>query len=98
MQSILNLHSNRGLPLCLSGITHPLSLSKEMADHDRRREALKKKKRGIVVVNYDVGIVRNHERGLEEIRGGDREVEGDLVADLVHDLIYLFLACPAKAA
>lgn len=69
-----------------------------MADHDRRREALKKKKRGILVVNYEVGIVRNHERGLEEIRGGDHEVEGDLVADLVHDLIYLFLACPAKAA
>ncbi|KAI8523987.1 hypothetical protein RHMOL_Rhmol13G0114600 [Rhododendron molle] len=69
-----------------------------MADHDRRREALKKKKRGILVVNYDVGIVRNHVRGLEEIRGGDHEVEGDLVADLVRDLIYLFLACPAKAA
>lgn len=71
-----------------------------MADHDRRREAMKKQKGGILVVNYDMGIVRSHERILEEIREADDQVEGDLVAaDLMHDLIYyMILASPAKAA
>ncbi|KAL9413071.1 hypothetical protein AB3S75_041695 [Citrus x aurantiifolia] len=46
MQSMLNLHGSYGLPLCVSGITphDHLNLSNEMADHDRRREAMKKQK------------------------------------------------------
>ncbi|KAK7262355.1 hypothetical protein RJT34_29924 [Clitoria ternatea] len=44
MQSMLNL---RGVPLCLSGITNPLSLSDEMADHDRRRKAMKRQRQGV---------------------------------------------------
>ncbi|KAL6967307.1 hypothetical protein U1Q18_033112 [Sarracenia purpurea var. burkii] len=104
MQSILNLHGSYGLPLCLSGITHPLSLSTEIADHDRRRESMKKKRkeaRGIMHSNGDKG--RNHERELrlleEEIRerADIDEVHGDLVG-LFHDLISMFLASPAKAA
>ncbi|KAI3791412.1 hypothetical protein L2E82_05180 [Cichorium intybus] len=43
MQSILNIRTTYGLPLCLSGVSrhHHLPLSKEIADHDRRREAMK---------------------------------------------------------
>ncbi|CAL5426557.1 unnamed protein product [Camellia sinensis] len=95
MQSILNLHGSSGLPLCLSGITHPLSLSKEMEDHDRRREAMRKQKgeaREVTHANQEMGIVRSHERDLEESREG--EVDGDL-AGLLHDLGF---SCTAKAA
>ncbi|RHN75906.1 hypothetical protein MtrunA17_Chr2g0326261 [Medicago truncatula] len=38
MQSMLNIR--HGLPLCLSGIMHPLPLSHEMVDHDRRRKSM----------------------------------------------------------
>ncbi|KAA8550428.1 hypothetical protein F0562_002112 [Nyssa sinensis] len=90
--STRNLH---GLPLCLSGLTHPLTLSKEMADHDRRRDSMKKQKsqaREALNTDQEMGI---HERVLEEIREG--KVAGDL-ADVLHDLSYMCLACTAKAA
>ncbi|XAR60469.1 hypothetical protein NMG60_11033868 [Bertholletia excelsa] len=92
MQSILNLHSSYGLPLCLSGITHPLSLSKEMADHDRRREAMRKQKgeatEGLNAnLNQELGFGRN----TEGIREG--AADGDL-----HDQSYVGLVCTAKAA
>ncbi|KAL3616424.1 hypothetical protein CASFOL_039814 [Castilleja foliolosa] len=34
--------NNSGLPLCLSVISHSIAFHKEKADHDRRREAMKK--------------------------------------------------------
>ncbi|KAI6669357.1 hypothetical protein NL676_004242 [Syzygium grande] len=43
MQTMVNLNSSLGLPLCVSGITRAaLSLSQEMVDHDRRRRAMKR--------------------------------------------------------
>ncbi|GFP81001.1 hypothetical protein PHJA_000243400 [Phtheirospermum japonicum] len=39
---MLPILNNSGLPLCLSGISHSLAFQKEKADHDRRREAMKK--------------------------------------------------------
>ncbi|KAL1815291.1 hypothetical protein DCAR_0519531 [Daucus carota subsp. sativus] len=42
--SPLNLRTSSGLPLCLSGFTSSLTLSQEIADHDLRREAMKKQK------------------------------------------------------
>ncbi|KAI3682057.1 hypothetical protein L2E82_50205 [Cichorium intybus] len=44
MQSILNIRTTYGLPLCLSGVPrhHRRPLSKEIADHDRRREVMKR--------------------------------------------------------
>ncbi|KAK4773661.1 hypothetical protein SAY87_028680 [Trapa incisa] len=42
MQPMLHLNSCNGLPLCISSIPPPLTLSKEMVDHDRRRKAVKK--------------------------------------------------------
>ncbi|KAK2968965.1 hypothetical protein RJ640_012419 [Escallonia rubra] len=100
MQPIFNLQSSCGLPICLSGITRPLTVSTEMADHDRRREAMKKRhksqSREVLPADQEMGLVRNHERVVGEIREG--EIEGDL-AGIVLDLSYRCLqACTAKAA
>lgn len=54
-----------------------------MADHDRRREAMRKKRSqitGRLQANQVMGIHGNHERVLEKIKEGD--VDGDLDADL----------------
>ncbi|KAK3028158.1 hypothetical protein RJ639_038682 [Escallonia herrerae] len=99
MQSIFNLQSSCGLPICLSGITRPRTVSTEMADHDRRREAMKRHKsqsREVLHVDQEMGLVRNHERIVGESREG--EIEGDLAA-IVRELSYRCLqACTAKAA
>ncbi|KAK9279966.1 hypothetical protein L1049_013650 [Liquidambar formosana] len=98
MQSILNLTGNYGLPLSIPGITCRLTLSKEMADHDRRREAMKKQRsqaREGLHANQDMGMQRNYERVLEEmIKEGEIE---DGVDDQ-HDLSNSCLPCTAKAA
>ncbi|XP_030968787.1 uncharacterized protein LOC115989249 isoform X2 [Quercus lobata] len=73
MQSLLNLHCSYGLPLCVSGIAHHLTLSKEMADHDRRREAIKRQRsqaRKELHANQDLGTRGNHERVFGEINEG----------------------------
>ncbi|KAK9940194.1 hypothetical protein M0R45_016865 [Rubus argutus] len=95
MQSMLNLHGSFGLPLCVSGITHHHHLTHEMADHDRRREAMKRQRsqaREDLNANHEMGIDRIRERVVEEIK------EGDLAA-LLHDLSLCYLAnCTARAA
>ncbi|PRQ33688.1 hypothetical protein RchiOBHm_Chr5g0060411 [Rosa chinensis] len=96
MQSMLNLHGTFGLPLCVSGITHhPPHLTHEMADHDRRREAMKKQRsraREELNANQELGIDRIRGRVAEEIMDGD-------LAALLHDLSLCYLAnCIAKAA
>nr|XP_011457320.1 PREDICTED: uncharacterized protein LOC101309899 [Fragaria vesca subsp. vesca] len=97
MQSMLNLHGTFGLPLCVSGITHhhPPHLTHEMADHDRRREAMKKQRsraREELNANREMGAERIRERVTEEI------IDGDLAA-LLRDLSLCYLAnCIAKAA
>lgn len=71
-----------------------------MADHDRRREAMRKQKSGArkgVHANQEVGNQRNNERGVED--NGKGEVDEDPAGGL-HDLSYYTwcLACTAKAA
>ncbi|ESQ42305.1 hypothetical protein EUTSA_v10015113mg [Eutrema salsugineum] len=39
------LSGNYGFPLCISGIAQKFSVSKEMADHDKRRKGMKKRMR-----------------------------------------------------
>ncbi|PQM33250.1 uncharacterized protein Pyn_10266 [Prunus yedoensis var. nudiflora] len=99
MQSMLNLHGTFGLPLCVSGITHHhLTFSEEMADHDRRREAMKRQRsqaRAELHANQELGFERSSGRVGEQIREGG--VDEDL-ASLLHDLCCCYLACTAKAA
>ncbi|XP_027344138.1 uncharacterized protein LOC113856504 [Abrus precatorius] len=69
MQSTLNIH---GLPLCLSGIIHPLALSHEIADHDRRRMAMRKQRslaRERVHANQEMGSQINVGRDFLEVKG-----------------------------
>ncbi|KAF7823434.1 Fos-related antigen 2 like [Senna tora] len=63
MQCMLNLGASYGLPVCLSGISHspPLPLSTQMADHDLRRQAMKREIRehaNQVVETELVGIIK----------------------------------------
>ncbi|OIW08583.1 hypothetical protein TanjilG_03259 [Lupinus angustifolius] len=86
MQSMLNLRAIHGVPICLSGITNPLSLSlsKEIADHDRRRKDMRKQ-RSLA----REGVHANQE--FIEIKGGDLD-------DILNDLYLGQLDFTAKAA
>ncbi|WJX50278.1 hypothetical protein P8452_36605 [Trifolium repens] len=93
MHNMLNLRVTHGVPLCLSGITNPLALSKEMADHDRRRKAMRKQRS--VHANQEKGTQRNNDDFVVEIKGGDQE---DL-DEILHQLSRTYLTgLSAKAA
>ncbi|TYH56364.1 hypothetical protein ES332_D08G013300v1 [Gossypium tomentosum] len=63
--------SFHGLPLCISGITQHFSRFKEVAEHERRREAMK----AFVRANEEMGFRVNIETMVEESMGAD--VNGD---------------------
>ncbi|KAE9616658.1 hypothetical protein Lal_00034681 [Lupinus albus] len=86
MQSMLNLRANHGIPLCLSGITNPLSLSKEIADHDRRRKDMMRKQRSLA----REGVHANQEFIVIK-KGGDLD-------DILNDLSLAHLDFTAKTA
>ncbi|KAK3206044.1 hypothetical protein Dsin_020090 [Dipteronia sinensis] len=102
MQSMLSLHGTYGLPLCVSGITHHLTLSKEMADHDLRREAMKKKKKKtqrseVLHSNLEMGNQTNFE--TEQLQQAFLVVDDEDLACLLQDLSNICLSnCTAKAA
>ncbi|PON80430.1 hypothetical protein TorRG33x02_234340 [Trema orientale] len=106
MQSMLNLHGTYGLPLCVSGITHHLNFSKEMMDHDQRREAMKEQRSRAMEdlnANQEVGFQRVSETFLDGIRngaqGGDDHHDQDLASGgVLRHLCYSGLSCIAKAA
>ncbi|CAF2336217.1 uncharacterized protein LOC103845459 [Brassica rapa] len=98
------LSGNYGFPLCISGISRQLSLTKEMADHDKRRKVMKKKRRSEGKgasrrhgAEEEMGVERFHEQlWLQEMR--ESEDVRDLVA-LFQDLgSWSFSSHTAKAA
>ncbi|KAG8484866.1 hypothetical protein CXB51_021416 [Gossypium anomalum] len=74
LQSMLSFH---GLPLCISSITH--HFSRRVAEHERRREAMK----AFVRANEEMGFRVNIETMVEESMGAD--VNGDR-ASVLKDL------------
>ncbi|KAF8100430.1 hypothetical protein N665_0224s0016 [Sinapis alba] len=100
MQST-TLSGNYGFPLCISGIAKQLSLSKEMADHDKRRKVIKRRRRLEESRSHGeeemVGMERFDELlWLQEMRESEDVI--DLVA-LLQDLeSWSFSSHTAKAA
>ncbi|KAI3957471.1 hypothetical protein MKW98_003192 [Papaver atlanticum] len=101
MQSVLSLHCSYGLPLCTSGFKNPLALPKEIADHERRRKALKKKIRR---QRSSLESVSNFVADLSISRSGIRVemIDESKNEDLIEDLNDLISKCiighAAKAA
>ncbi|XP_010443840.1 PREDICTED: uncharacterized protein LOC104726632 isoform X2 [Camelina sativa] len=86
------LSGNYGFPLCTSGITQQLSLPREMADHDKRRKVIQRRRR------RSEGS-HGGEEDAERLQGmrEDKDVR-DLVA-LLQDLgLWSFSSHTAKAA
>ncbi|XP_028775863.1 uncharacterized protein LOC114732689 [Neltuma alba] len=95
MQSMFNLRASYGVPLCLSGITLTLhaSLPQEMADHDRRREIMRLRRRRSLPThprhaNQEMALLTNS----VDIKHGEH---GDLDDSILLDL---FQGLTAKAA
>ncbi|XP_021889795.1 uncharacterized protein LOC110808574 [Carica papaya] len=105
LQSTTNLHGIYGLPLCVSGFTHHLTFSKQMADHDERRKAMKEK-RSAKEMGNDLQR-RSHGRVLrDQINEADHDYEVVDRIDLATILQDLYcvtaaaghFACAAKSA
>ncbi|KAF2560428.1 hypothetical protein F2Q70_00014691 [Brassica cretica] len=99
MQST-TLSGNYGFPLCIFGIAQQLSISREMADHDKRRKGMKKRRRSEESSSHGeeemVGVERFDELWLQEMR--ESEDVRDLIA-LFQDLVsWSFSSRTAKAA
>ncbi|KAF8050735.1 hypothetical protein N665_1893s0002 [Sinapis alba] len=91
---LTTLSGNYGFPLCISGIAQQLSVSKEMADHDKRRKGMKKRRRSDESRSQEMGVER--ELWLQEMR--ESEDVRELVA-LFQDLgSWSFSSYTAKAA
>ncbi|XP_062083526.1 uncharacterized protein LOC133789822 [Humulus lupulus] len=102
MQSMFNLHGTCGLPLCVSGITRHQSFSKEMVDHDQRREAMKRQRSEAgdgQNANQEMGFQRVSEIFIEEIGSDDQDLSSSSGGVVVTcSMSYSGLACIAKAA
>ncbi|KAJ0714136.1 hypothetical protein HanPI659440_Chr13g0486171 [Helianthus annuus] len=109
MQSIFNIRSAYGLPLCLSGVTrfHHLSLSTQIADHDRRRNEMKRAKtenRNVIpaeeidgeVTEIEVVMIRSPDLMMFNLDNHDHDDD----CDRDHDQSSLCYSksCAAKAA
>ncbi|MED6184325.1 hypothetical protein PIB30_046345 [Stylosanthes scabra] len=64
---------NHGVPVCLSGIIHPLPLSHEMEDHERRRKAMKKMQTSLVWREEHVHAIQDMATrdDFVNLKGGD---------------------------
>ncbi|XP_031129003.1 uncharacterized protein LOC116030808 [Ipomoea triloba] len=91
-----NLHANFGLPVCLSGITHPLPLPlpEEMADHDRRRKAMKT---SAAFESKDTSW-RSSSAADDQERGNQTSPGDADFASVLRDLASISLGHTAKAA
>ncbi|KAI3964067.1 hypothetical protein MKX01_022004 [Papaver californicum] len=101
MQSILSIHCSYGLPLCTPGIKHPLALSEEIADHERRRKALKKKirrQRSSLERENNFGADLSVSRSGISVEMINESRKEDLVEDLNDFISDCIIGHAAKAA
>ncbi|KAK9154115.1 hypothetical protein Sjap_001595 [Stephania japonica] len=95
MQFMLNNHPSSGLPLCVTGITHRLAVPLEIADHDRRRDAMMRRRPRSPPQHVSEGFVGNREMGGGVVRVRIVEKERDVDDELK---CRSYVGCTAKAA